>query len=316
MKKTITFLSLLLCVFSISAQQIEDGSFETKWTQFNTIGRGPYWDYSQEDEDDLFRTLNFLYEIPDGIVETALTAFRETDAQDGNYAIRVTSTYFENILFVPGVFGTISNDFVREFLDTRGITIVTEYGFKPTALKGYYKYLPEGRDSASIEIDLYNYDVRIGGARFVEYEPVREWTAFDVPLHYDHAASATHMRLIFVASAGYNFDNLEACKGNPGTSLIIDNVWLEFPNGLREPLTSKVKVNVYPNPASEVVKFDFEEAVRGKLVIYSMNGAEIGETTINDQQVVYNVSGLSSGAYLYRVIDGNTILSSGKFSVQ
>ena len=76
-----------------------------------------------------------------------------------------------------------------------------------------------------------------------------------------------------------------------------------------------VKTTIYPNPSADMVHFDFSKEVNARLVIYNINGAQIFEQNVNDNHADYNASALANGTYLYRIIEGNTILSSGRFAV-
>lgn len=313
MKKTVLSLSLLLMSVSLFSQNISDGSFEN-WTE-NQSPRGVYLDYANN----IFRTLNSLYEIPDDPIRTELTAFREaSDVQHGQYAIRLESVSFDGIIFVPGAFGTIGDDVGAEFVAEGGITVRTEFVHKPLYLNGYYKYLPVAGDSAAIELELYYYDLEsIAKTVFIEPDQVSNWKPFKIPINYTNDyTNPTHLKLIFSASAAYNFDDLENCRGQIGSKLFIDNLSFQYdPEGLEEPLLNRQTVKVFPNPASDIVKFDLGEENKGELVIYNLLGAEIARMSIENRIVEYNVSELVAGNYFYRVIDGKIITSSGKFIV-
>ena len=317
MKKTLLSFLFIISMVALSAQAIQDGSFETKWGTY-TAQAGTYLDYSYEDSLDLLMTLNILYQLPDDPLPGVLTAFRETDAQDGNYAIRLTSKYLGGYLLVPGALGTISNNFIEQFLSPAGtISVKKEFPFKPVSLKGYYKYTSVNGDSAAIDMELFNGSTSIAKAQKIEYNTVSSWTFFNLPFIYsDTTLAATHIKLLFVASAGYNFNDLMSCVGEINSSLYIDNIYFEYENGLTEPLLSAVKATVYPNPSTDFVTFDFNREVKGQLVIYNLSGAQVGSMNVNQSKVEYRNSDLSSGTYFYRLIDSNKILSGGKFIVK
>jgi hypothetical protein len=317
MKKTLLSFFFIISIVTLSAQVIQDGSFETKWGTY-AAESGNYLDYSYEDSLDLLMTLNILYQLPADPIPGELTAYRETDAQDGNYAIRLTSKNLGGILLVPGALGTISNNFIEQFLSSEGIiSVKKEFPFKPLALKGYYKYTPVNGDSAAIDMELFNGSVSIAKAQKIEYNTVSSWTFFNLPFVYsDTTLAATHIKLLFVASAGYNFNDLMSCVGQINSSLYIDNIYFEYENGLTESLLPIVKVTVYPNPSTDFVTFDFNREVKGELVIYNISGAQVGTINVSQSKVEYRNSDLSSGTYFYRLIDSNKILVSGKFIVK
>lgn len=322
MKKLVPFIAILFVASFASAQQLDDGSFETKWKLHAETGRSDYpsyWDYSQEDEDDLIRTLNSLTDLNIGEFITEPTAFREeNDVKDGNYAIRVRTASFSNVLLVPGVFGTISNEYVEEYLDQdngRWIGVTSEFNFAPKKLEGYYKYAPVNGDSGVIEIMLYNEDFVIASGKLMLYNTVSEWTKFDIDVTtIIPGAQVTDLRMLFISSAGYNFDDLETCQGQVGSTLWIDDVKFNYESSLTENIMSDVKVKTYPNPASESVTFQFDQPLQGKLAIYTIAGAEMASFPITGEQMNINISNWATGTYLFRVIDNNNIRKSGKFT--
>ncbi len=322
MKKTL--LSLLMTVVmtagAFAQQQFEfpDGGFEN-WTYFDS--QGGYWDYQTS----ILMTLNGLYEMNGDEMTTALTAFRETsNVHGGNYAMRLTSTWFgTNTIFVPGALATLNEpvgeDYVSDFLDLHVINLKEAFSFKPWRLTGYYRYEPVNGDSAAIELKFYHSNALASSCpKFIIHE-TPQWTAFDIPTGLDNYPLAIHeMSMVFAASADYDFSDLESCRGQAGSSLYLDDLAFRYDNGpmeLVEPLVPVVKTTVYPNPSADMVHFDFNKEVKARLVIYNINGAQVAEMNVNDSHAEYNASALAEGTYLYRIIEGNTILSSGRFAV-
>lgn len=322
MKKTL--LSLLMAVVMTAgamAQNIPDGGFE-QWEQHQSAS-GPYWDYRT----DMLMTLNDLVQM-NNIMETFVTAFRETsNVHSGNYAIRLTSTWFgTDAIFVPGALATlndpVNDSYIADYLDPdlNGVINLKEtFAFKPWRLTGYYRYEPVAGDSAAIEMKFYlGNTVHSTCEKFIIHE-TQNWTAFDIHTGLDASPfDVDKMSLVFAASADYDFDNLAACRGQQGSSLYLDDIAFRYDNeplGLTEPLIPVVKTTVYPNPSADMVHFDFNKEVNARLVIYNISGAQIFETNVNDNHADYNASALANGTYLYRIIEGNTILSSGRFSV-
>ncbi|MDR2979509.1 MAG: T9SS type A sorting domain-containing protein [Bacteroidales bacterium] len=320
MKKMLFFV--LICLFTgvLSAQRLDDGSFENKWLQYTTTRTDipVYWDYSHSETDDIIRTINSLVVIPNAVVRTELTAFRETeDVKDGDYAVRLTTVTFDNILLVPGVLGTITDDFISDYINAGGINVQAEFNFAPLALTGYYKYLPVNGDSAVIEVELYNEDIVIGSGKFIQRNRVEEWTEFTVNVHHNVPGSAvTHIRMLFISSAGYNFEDLMSCKGQVGSTLYIDDIKFSYESSITESILSDVKVKTYPNPATETVTFEFDQQMKGDFFIYNTLGSEVASYPLAGETLNVNVSTLEAGTYLFRVIDNNNIRKSGKFLVK
>jgi hypothetical protein len=71
-------------------------------------------------------------------------------------------------------------------------------------------------------------------------------------------------------------------------------------------------VNVYPNPASESVNFswkDNDEAL--SLQIYQITGAKVIEQTVYSGKPV-SISQLENGVYLYKLLNGQQNVKTGK----
>jgi len=65
-------------------------------------------------------------------------------------------------------------------------------------------------------------------------------------------------------------------------------------------------VNIYPNPASDILHIDFSETTKNnKVIIYDLNGRIISEQNLNSQQNQINVSNLSAGTYFIELIKAN-----------
>ncbi len=97
----------------------------------------------------------------------------------------------------------------------------------------------------------------------------------------------------------------------PGCQLLdnTENVAVVFDN----------EVVVYPNPASEVVRFRFEKPIDGKteIRVYSGLGQEVGRVLAdNVEQAQVNVSDWNSGVYFYGVYVEGKLVKQGQVLVQ
>lgn len=316
MKKILSSLLLIALVGSAVAQNVPDGGFE------NWVDKGNYIDYNTS----LLMTLNGLYDMNGVEMETALTAYRDNNAYEGNYAIRLTSVWFgTDAIFVPGALASlnepITDSYITDFLDLHQINLRESYEFKPWRLTGYYKYAPVAGDSAAIELKFYQQSGAVLSTcdKLIITEAADQWTAFDIHTGLENSVyGVAEISLVFAASAAYDFDDLEECDGQAGSSLYLDGLAFRYDNdplGLVEPLIPVVKTTVYPNPTANNVNFAFNKEVNANLVVYNINGQQIATKQISGTNADFNASSLANGTYLYRIIDGNTILSSGKFAV-
>jgi hypothetical protein len=182
------------------------------------------------------RTLNGLAALPPemGGSMGLLTAKKAKEPVSGYFALNMTTVLLqlneEQRILIPGAVGTISENFINEFLEQSGkITVRKAFSEKPTALKGYMKYAPVQGDSAAIEVELYNGTNVIGRGLLVEKRAINSWVPFEVPINYSNpTATVTDLKLIFSSSAGYNFNDLLHCTGQAGSSFTIDRIWWIF----------------------------------------------------------------------------------------
>lgn len=79
------------------------------------------------------------------------------------------------------------------------------------------------------------------------------------------------------------------------------------------PLT-KEELKVYPNPSSNTVFFEFNNAIQAHLDIYSIDGRLVKSLNINSSLNTVDVSNFNKGVYIYKV-HSETLNQSGKFSV-
>lgn len=90
------------------------------------------------------------------------------------------------------------------------------------------------------------------------------------------------------------------------------------PTGVKQdqnvPLTFNLDQN-YPNPfnPSTKIKFNVPEAANVKLIVYNILGQEVatlinGEIPAGQHEVTFNASSLPSGAYLYRLQQGSSVM--------
>ncbi|OYT17714.1 MAG: hypothetical protein B7C24_01125 [Bacteroidetes bacterium 4572_77] len=66
-----------------------------------------------------------------------------------------------------------------------------------------------------------------------------------------------------------------------------------------------LQIKVYPNPASEIINFDFGDKYTNyyQLQIFSPLGSLIKSILINNNTICLNISHLNSGVYFYRIVD-------------
>ena len=325
MKKIILYFlpfSFLLSPFILNAQyqpQLPSSDFETGWVNKTGVN-GVYEEFLTE----YFYTLNSLYALDNEPKPADLTAFKDMNPQQGKFAIRLVSGVVPvgEDVFLPGMVGTINEDFVKEFLGSEdgNVTVYRDWlGYDtPHALEGWFKYNPVGGDSALIDIGFYRGgDNPVFIEKLIIKETVNQWSKFSITIPKQYwNQEFTSIRVLFVASAGVNFNKLMECKGQKGSTLWIDNIYLNYGEvGIKQDIFSPLKTKVFPNPATEVLNLELNENFTGKVLVYDMLGSFIMTESIQGTQCQLNTSSLAAGNYVYKLMNENTIFAQGKFVV-
>jgi len=114
---------------------------------------------------------------------------------------------------------------------------------------------------------------------------------------------------VFINNAKVTVADLEA---DNGVVHVIDAVLIpETTTSVRDLDKGSAKVNIYPNPASSVVKFDLKPASDNTLVSYvriaKMDGKILIDIPVKESQFTYNVDKLAPGMYFVSVKQNNKV---------
>ncbi|MEO1263099.1 MAG: T9SS type A sorting domain-containing protein [Bacteroidota bacterium] len=123
-------------------------------------------------------------------------------------------------------------------------------------------------------------------------------------------------------AVGCGGDCIAFTRGNADT-FSANDLWLAS----REPTASQnifrpaVEAAIYPNPAVNFIKFDFEvpEKYTGlRLLVFNANGQLVAESELPNTPNVFDleVTGFHSGSYFYQLRGGELLLMAGKFLVK
>lgn len=311
MKRVSLFLVAVMAILSVNAQTFPDGGFENCWKQY-TCEKGTYWDFV---EGHFIETLNQLYDLPAENGIAPLTAFREDDAYDGNYALKLVSDtmiFGNERIFLPGACGSLHID----FFDIDCI-LGNPFTYRPTAMIGYMKYAPVNGDSAAIEVVLKKNSVAIGSGKIMFYNAVNAYTKFTVDINYTSEATPDSVIVIVASSANYDFTSIETlmkCKGQVGSTIYIDELAFEYGDGVKELILSNTHVNVYPNPACEQLNIQLEQDVDGEVIVYDNNGKQMLNRQVNGKQFSIDINTLATGHYFLNIVNNDQkIIASKQF---
>jgi len=200
--------------------------------------------------------------------------------------------------------GKIHADLISQTYSVTGGVPIND---RPTHLMGYYKYQPVGGDSCAMGILLYK---TINGARdtiaagyFSSTATVNDWAHFSAWIIYDTVLTPDTMNVVVLASAQTNM--------NPGTTLYVDNLYLDYTVGFGE-RDSSAGISVYQDKETGrlIVFCEFPSARDVVLRLYDLSGKQVysqGPVSVSGGRMVIPCAGLSQGLYILVVQhDGKT----------
>lgn len=81
---------------------------------------------------------------------------------------------------------------------------------------------------------------------------------------------------------------------------------------------SNIELNVYPNPFRDKAIFQIKnvELKNAHLLLYDLSGNITKEINFFNHQITLNRDDLANGLYIYKLLEGNEIIATGKISIQ
>ena len=144
-------------------------------------------------------------------------------------------------------------------------------------------------------------------------ENAQVYTQFEIDFDYLIPGLSPDTIIIVLTSSGDggNF------QGQIGSTLIVDDLSLEYPAGLLESLLPELEVSVFPSPAAERVTFKFDTSHPEKLRcdVYALEGRLARSFSPYAKEHKMDVSAWPQGKYILQVYEGSTLVSSAKFIV-
>lgn len=293
----ILIISFIVCS-PMAQTQILEGGFNN-WTFFQKTyyePTGGWW-----------TSLNTLSALGGPV-----TVSPTTDVHSGTNAAKLETKKWGTFL-LPGLLASgsfiMSAPYVKEgkpFTDM------------PYQFKGWYKYSPVNGDSAAIATFLTKYNTvtgkqdTIAKAIQVLKGNVSEYTQFNLNYDYKSGMNPDTIIIVFVSSAaGGN------SSGQVGSTLFIDDIYLEYGGGLQEILMPEFTTDVYPSPASKQIQLRFNTISPEQIIckVFAIDGQFMQSFSPlgNTQQI--DVSNWPQSSYIAQVWLSGRLVSSTKFLV-
>ncbi|MCG9910326.1 MAG: T9SS type A sorting domain-containing protein [Flavobacteriales bacterium] len=306
MKKQVLTIAgaIVFGMFTVQAQQpaIPNGNLES-WTALGS---------AEEPTGGFLKSLNQITNFPGN---PPITCFKEGNAHGGQFCAKIVSANFASLgIFIPGALGTIT-----PIANPVSAQLAEPFTAKPEKIRAWIKYTPVTGDSAEIFGYLFKTTsgVRetLATASMVYTQAISNWTEVEIPFVYSNAtATPDSASLLFVSSAGYNFDNLFLCQGSANSTMFIDDVEFIYPAGISENLGNNDLLNVFPNPAENMVTITYATEVQnGSVSVLDMSGREVLQTNVKGNSFQIDVASLRSGNYTLLLKENASILARKNF---
>jgi hypothetical protein len=121
-----------------------------------------------------------------------------------------------------------------------------------------------------------------------------------VPIKYTLAGTPDSIQYI-IASSGKKTPPL-------GTVITVDDVNLDFPTGISEPLFTASELSLYPNPAQDQVTLVSNNDKARFISIYDLSGRMLMSRFITDRSILIDLKDFQNGLYTYKISDQNAAL--------
>jgi len=116
---------------------------------------------------------------------------------------------------------------------------------------------------------------------------------------------------LLVPSVPYGVEPIDSLQ-------VLFDQWLIWTSVKGEKFVQPNRAHVYPNPANNEIRFEIPTKANVQsfsLQLLTIQGELLVEIEYNDQPVVVNTSGYSSGVYLYKVFGDSQLLDAGIFTI-
>ncbi len=276
----------------------------------------------------LIATTNCFAQIPNGSFENwdSVGSYVVPQQWDNLNAYTTSTSTYTCMKGVPGMADSfylklVSKDIpghatqpgiaVSGVLDT--ITLSAKSGFaynqRPQQLQGDWQYMAWGNDQGYISVLLSKWNIvankrdTIAMTKYDLPSMVMTWAPFGITLNYMNSANPDTC-IIVLSASGHAAVNQ--------SYLYVDNLAFgDSATSIKETPTA-IKLNVYPNPASENlhISYSLPNLVELKIGLFDITGRIVKQDIIpaTNAKTEYdlNLNGIAKGIYILKLDDGST----------
>jgi len=229
--------------------------------------------------------------FPDGFV-TQFGTENTTDPYSGTSSVTLTTSVFQ-------MTDTLADLLVNGKLNTSNFSVAQGEPWsagQPTSMDFYTRYNTMSDDTCVATVLWTEMGSVVGGGYLEIAGTQANWTMASVPVTFNVGANPDSIFIVFQTST----DQFSPSPSQtPGTTFEIDAI--SFPgstSGIEE--NQVAAISVFPNPATDVITVEAEGAE--SIVVTNIAGRKVMSTAANGAQTTIDVSDLSNGAYIVRVI--------------
>ncbi|MCD4746817.1 MAG: T9SS type A sorting domain-containing protein [Bacteroidales bacterium] len=251
------------------------------------------WNEFSSEEPDNWLSSN-IFSLSVG--ETPIT--KTDDSYEGNYAIRIENSltvWNDSVAFITN--GNYSED---------GPVGGMPIDHFPDKISGYYKYFPNGPDTALAGVFLFynNSGTTITlEENILKLPSANNYTYFEVQVEYYSLPLPDTVNIAF--SAGNSYE--DSTYYGLGSVLFIDGLEITYkPSiGINNNFI-QTTYNVFPNPADKKIFFEFYDIQNEEILLYIINsqGQQVLNKKINpilNQHIEIDISEFPHGIYFYKL---------------
>ncbi|WP_276133397.1 T9SS type A sorting domain-containing protein [Polluticoccus soli] len=310
MKRLITLFSLLAITGLANAQNVQ-GTMET-WQNYNvgltSLQKPAGW----RGVDSLIFALG-PFVSPGTIFERQL--FQSSTVHGGAYAaLLYNADQGPDLGIVPGL---MTNAKVNVDITNQTFTMTggTPVNIRIDTVKAWVRYLPRGLDEGAMTALAVITGAGAGGADSVVgtgFAPIMAsgtYTEIMAILAYPDGLTPNALQITFSGSSDFT-------NAADSSELYVDDVTAIGPVGIKVQLFKEPVVEVYPNPAKNIVFINNLKSEAVTFELYNITGARVMRTNAAKGKTEADISTVAGGTYFFQVKNkAGDIVQTGKLNV-
>lgn len=282
---------LFICQFGFAQQDsITNGGFE-RWTTVSSY-----------DDPDGWTTLN-----PAGVILGAEMAFPATapgEFHSGSTAAKLVTANVDFFGITPSVLTTGEIN-----TGTQEIEGGWPISSRPDAFGGWFRFDPNGVDTAFVNIALTRWDANSGMREtvgFAESDIFSTDSLFEnIELNIDYTSNEIPDTVLIMIGSG-------GLSAQENSTLFVDDLHYYYSTDITS--AESVDLKIYPNPTSDILSISSNGQINFKQAnIYSVDGRVVSQVILSTNTNRINVNTLPRGSYIIELISQEGALVRQKF---